>query len=96
VRAPVTTTQFLLALISIFIAAKLFGEIAERIGQPAVLGEMVRRDRDRCIRFSPHRSTQPAVGNASITGVLLPFAGGYAIGALLRFPLPYPSFSVRR
>lgn len=31
----------LLALIAIFIAAKLFGEIAERFGQPAVLGELV-------------------------------------------------------
>lgn len=30
----------LLALIAIFVAAKLFGEIAERIGQPAVLGEL--------------------------------------------------------
>ena len=33
--------QFLLALIAIFIAAKAFGEIAERLGQPAVLGELV-------------------------------------------------------
>lgn len=33
--------QFLLALISIFVAAKLFGELAERLGQPAVLGELV-------------------------------------------------------
>jgi Kef-type K+ transport system membrane component KefB len=32
---------FLLALIAIFVAAKLFGEIAERLGQPAVLGELV-------------------------------------------------------
>lgn len=31
----------LLSLLSIFAAAKLFGEIAERIGQPAVLGEMI-------------------------------------------------------
>lgn len=34
-------SQFLLALIAIFVAAKVFGEIAERIGQPAVLGELV-------------------------------------------------------
>jgi len=34
-------TTLLLALLSIFIAAKVFGEIAERVGQPAVLGEMV-------------------------------------------------------
>jgi Kef-type K+ transport system membrane component KefB len=37
----VTIAAFLLALIAIFIAAKLFGEIAERVGQPAVLGELV-------------------------------------------------------
>jgi Kef-type K+ transport system membrane component KefB len=37
----VSTAQFLLALIAIFIAAKLFGELAERLGQPAVLGELV-------------------------------------------------------
>jgi Kef-type K+ transport system membrane component KefB len=36
-----TIAQFLIALIAIFAAAKLFGELAERIGQPAVLGEMV-------------------------------------------------------
>src|SRR5439155_450873 len=35
------TSELLLALIAIFIVAKLFGEIAERVGQPAVLGEMV-------------------------------------------------------
>src|SRR5438874_12178014 len=35
------TSELLLALIAIFIAAKLFGEIAERVGQPAVLGEML-------------------------------------------------------
>jgi Na+:H+ antiporter len=32
---------FLLALLAIFLSAKLFGELAERIGQPAVLGELV-------------------------------------------------------
>ena len=32
--------SLLLALLAIFAAAKLFGELAERIGQPAVLGEM--------------------------------------------------------
>jgi Kef-type K+ transport system membrane component KefB len=37
----VDVAQFLLALIAIFIAAKAFGEIAERLGQPAVLGELV-------------------------------------------------------
>lgn len=33
--------ELLLALIAIFAAAKICGEIAERIGQPAVLGEML-------------------------------------------------------
>jgi Kef-type K+ transport system membrane component KefB len=33
--------EFLLTLIAIFAAAKLFGEIAERFGQPAVLGELL-------------------------------------------------------
>jgi len=37
----VSTAAFLVALIAIFVAAKLFGEIAERLGQPAVLGELV-------------------------------------------------------
>src|SRR5438477_519708 len=32
---------FLLALIAIFVSAKLLGELAERIGQPAVLGELI-------------------------------------------------------
>ncbi len=32
--------SFLLALIAIFAAAKIFGTIAERLGQPAVLGEL--------------------------------------------------------
>lgn len=36
-----TTAGLLLALIAIFVAAKLFGEIAARLGQPAVLGELV-------------------------------------------------------
>jgi Kef-type K+ transport system membrane component KefB len=34
-------SELLVALRAIFAAAKLFGELAERIGQPAVLGEMV-------------------------------------------------------
>ena len=33
--------EFLLVLIAIFGSAKLFGELAERMGQPAVLGELV-------------------------------------------------------
>jgi Kef-type K+ transport system membrane component KefB len=37
----VHVAEFLLALIAIFVAAKAFGEIAERFGQPAVLGEII-------------------------------------------------------
>jgi len=36
----VSISDLLLALIAIFVAAKVFGEIAERLGQPAVLGEL--------------------------------------------------------
>lgn len=36
-----SVAQFLVALIAIFVAAKLFGELAERLGQPAVLGELI-------------------------------------------------------
>jgi Kef-type K+ transport system membrane component KefB len=36
-----SVSAFLLALIAIFASAKLFGEIAERFRQPAVLGEML-------------------------------------------------------
>jgi Kef-type K+ transport system membrane component KefB len=37
----VDIAQFFLALAIILVVAKLFGELAERIGQPAVLGELV-------------------------------------------------------
>jgi Kef-type K+ transport system membrane component KefB len=33
--------DFLLLLIAILVSAKVLGELAERIGQPAVLGELV-------------------------------------------------------
>jgi Kef-type K+ transport system membrane component KefB len=36
-----TISAFLLALIAIFTAARIFGEIAQRLGQPAVLGELI-------------------------------------------------------
>ncbi|HET7436289.1 MAG TPA: cation:proton antiporter [Thermoanaerobaculia bacterium] len=35
-----TIAQLLLVLIAIFVAAKVFGQLAERFGQPAVLGEL--------------------------------------------------------
>ena len=37
----VDVARFFLALAAILVAAKLLGELAERIGQPAVLGELV-------------------------------------------------------
>jgi Kef-type K+ transport system membrane component KefB len=37
----VSIAELLLSLIAIFVAAKLFGELAERLGQPAVLGELL-------------------------------------------------------
>jgi Kef-type K+ transport system membrane component KefB len=37
----VTIASFLVALIAIIVSAKIFGEIAERLGQPAVLGELL-------------------------------------------------------
>jgi Kef-type K+ transport system membrane component KefB len=37
----VSIASLLLALIAIFVAAKLFGHLAERLGQPAVLGELL-------------------------------------------------------
>jgi Kef-type K+ transport system membrane component KefB len=36
-----SVAEFLVALIAIFVAAKAFGTIAERLGQPAVLGELI-------------------------------------------------------
>jgi Kef-type K+ transport system membrane component KefB len=34
-------SDLLLALVAIIIATKLLGELAQRVGQPAVLGELV-------------------------------------------------------
>ena len=36
-----STASFLISLIAIIVAAKVFGEIAERLRQPAILGELV-------------------------------------------------------
>ena len=41
VEGAMTVPQFLFLLIAILLAAKLFGELAEKIGQPAVLGELL-------------------------------------------------------
>lgn len=113
-----TIEQFLLALIAIFVAAKLFGEIAERLGQPAVLGELVGGvivGVSGLQLVDPHDATihllsQLGVilllfligletdlkkliqvgGSATavaVVGVMLPLAGGIALGQLLGFPL---------
>lgn len=39
--AGASVAELLLVLVGIFIATKLFGEAAQRIGQPAVLGELI-------------------------------------------------------
>ena len=110
-------SELLVALLAIFAAAKLFGELAERIGQPAVLGEMVggivigvsglhlidahdpvlhvlaelgvilllfliglETDIRRLL------SVGGAAGAVAVTGVVLPFAAGYGVGAWLDYP----------
>ncbi|MGH7505245.1 MAG: cation:proton antiporter [Longimicrobiales bacterium] len=40
-EAGVSTEHFFLVLLTVLVAAKLFGELAERLKQPAVLGELV-------------------------------------------------------
>lgn len=108
--------QFLLALIAIFVAAKLFGELAERLGQPAVLGELlggVIVGVSGLHLVDPHDVTIHLLselgvilllfligletdlakliqvgGSATavaIVGVLLPLAGGIAIGQFLGY-----------
>jgi Kef-type K+ transport system membrane component KefB len=112
----VDVAQFLLALIAIFIAAKAFGELAERLGQPAVLGELVGGVIVGVSGFhlvDPHDVTIHllselgvilllfligletdlkkliSVGGSAtavaIVGVLLPLAGGIALGQFLGY-----------
>jgi Kef-type K+ transport system membrane component KefB len=110
-------SELLVSLLAIFAAAKLFGELAERIGQPAVLGEMIggivigvsglhlvdahspiihllaelgvllllfliglETDLKRLL------SVGPAATAVAVVGVVLPFAGGYGVGAWLNYP----------
>jgi Kef-type K+ transport system membrane component KefB len=114
----VTIGAFLLALVAIFVAAKVCGELAERLGQPAVLGELVG---GAIVGVSglhlvdPHDVTihllselgvilllfligletdlgkLMSVGGSAtavaVVGVALPFAGGYAVGHLLGYPV---------
>lgn len=41
VEGAMTVPQFLFILVAILVVAKVMGELAERVGQPAVLGELV-------------------------------------------------------
>ena len=108
--------SLLLALIAIFVAAKLFGELAERIGQPAVLGELVGGvlvgvsglhivdPHDVTIHLLSElgvilllfligletdlKKLMTVGGSATavaVVGVVLPLAGGFALGRLLGF-----------
>ncbi len=110
-------SELLIALLAIFAAAKLFGELAERIGQPAVLGEMVGGivigvsglhlidSHDPVLHVLSEMGVLLllfligletdlrrllSVGGASaavaVTGVVVPFAGGYGVGAGLGLP----------
>ncbi len=100
--------ELLLALVVVWVSAQLFGELAERLNQPAVLGELVAGVVVGGLGLvDPHKEvihlfaeigvlvllfeigleTQLRellrVGGAStvvaVTGVALPFAGGYAL-----------------
>jgi Kef-type K+ transport system membrane component KefB len=119
----VEISQLLIALLAIFAAAKLFGELAERIGQPAVLGEMIGgivvgvSGLHLVDAHSPviHLLAElgvllllfligletdirrlVSVGGAStavaITGVVLPFAGGFGVGRWLDYPMTVAVF----
>lgn len=116
-RDDVDISELLIALLAIFAAAKLFGELAQRIGQPAVLGEMaggivigvsglhlidahdpllhvlsemgvllllfligLETDIQRLL------SVGWASAAVALTGVLVPFAAGYGVGAWLGYP----------
>lgn len=109
-------SELLIALLVIFAAAKLFGELAERIGQPAVLGEMIGGivvgvsglhwidAHDPVLHVLAemgvllllfligletdiHRllSVGGASGAVAATGVVLPLAAGYGVGAWLGY-----------
>ncbi|HEX8412187.1 MAG TPA: cation:proton antiporter [Thermoanaerobaculia bacterium] len=110
-------SELLIALLAIFAAAKIFGELAERIGQPAVLGEMVGGivigvsglhlidAHDPVLHVLSEMGVLLllfligletdvrrllSVGGASaavaLTGVVVPFAAGYGVGAWLGYP----------
>lgn len=113
-----TVAAFLLALIAIFAAAKIFGEIAERLRQPAVLGELIGgiavgvsglqlvNPADQTIHLLSQLgvilllfhigletdlkkliSIGGSAMSVAVVGVMLPFAGGFALAYLLGFRL---------
>src|SRR5918994_1162591 len=63
------TARILLALAVIVVAAKLGGEVMERIGQPAVLGEL---------------GVGLLLGNLAVAGVVAPMALGYGVGVAMK------------
>jgi len=118
-----TAASFFFSLIVIFGAAKLFGEIAERFGQPAVLGEMIGGIVVGVSGFhliDPHApvlkllselgvvlllfligletdvrrliSVGGPAAAVAITGVALPFAGGFAVARLAGTSFPVAIF----
>jgi Kef-type K+ transport system membrane component KefB len=105
--------DLLVALVVIWVSAQIFGELAERLGQPAVLGELIAGvvvGVGGLGLVDPHNEVihllaeigilillfeiglemelraLVRVGGAStavaVTGVVLPFAGGYCMGIL--------------
>jgi Kef-type K+ transport system membrane component KefB len=102
--------ELLLTLVVIWVSAQLFGELAERLNQPAVLGELVAGvvvgvgglglvDPDKTVvhllaeigalillfeigletRLGDLLRVGPASVVVAVTGMLLPFAGGYLL-----------------
>jgi Kef-type K+ transport system membrane component KefB len=112
--AAMTVPQFLFLLVAILVSAKLLGELAEKVGQPAVLGELIagvllggsvlgildphvevihllaeigvilllfqiglETDLPRLLKVGP------ASAAVAVTGVVVPFALGYAVALAL-------------
>lgn len=67
----VSVVRFLAEFLLILLSAKLFGEIAERLGQPAVLGELVGGVVLGTGLFSVFHAGDPALALMSEVGVIL-------------------------
>ena len=114
VEGAMTVPQFLFILVAILVVAKVMGELAERVGQPAVLGELVAGvilgasvlgivDSGNAIihllaelgvilllfqigletDLKRLLSVGPASAVVAMTGVAVPFIGGYLVAAAL-------------